>query len=72
MPKANAEDIKKSFVEFVKTTPRVPEYHEAYFEHVQKLMLVGGMIKQDEAWKTSQFKDIFTNEFVHEAMKSGT
>lgn len=72
MPKANRDDIQKSLVALAKTTPRIPEYNAKYFEHVQQLMLVGGMIKKDEAWDSSRFNTLFTNQFVHEAAKSGT
>jgi ABC-type nitrate/sulfonate/bicarbonate transport system substrate-binding protein len=72
MPKANRDDIQKSLVALAKTTPRIPEYKEAYFKHVQQLMLVGGMIKKDEAWDEAKFKGIFTNEYVDEAAKSGS
>ena len=72
MPNANLSDIKESLKALAKTTPRIPEYKASYFDHVQKLMLVGGMIKKDEVWKESQFSKIFTNEFVEEASKSGS
>jgi len=70
MPKTNPEDISKSFDSLLRTTPRVPEYQEAYFTHAQQLMLTGGMIKKDEM--LTSFKDIYTNEFVNLASQPGS
>jgi ABC-type nitrate/sulfonate/bicarbonate transport system substrate-binding protein len=70
MPKADPKDIVESFPELVQTTPRIPRYEEAYFKHAQQLMLTGGMIKKDEM--LTSFKDLFTNEYVDEASKSGS
>ena len=62
MPKANADDIAKSFPQMLKTTPRLPLYEEAYFKNAQQIMLTGGMIKEDEA--LASFKELYTNEYV--------
>jgi len=70
MPKTNPEDISKSFDSLAKTTPRVPEYQEAYFTNAQKLMLTGGMIKKDEM--LTSFKDLYSNEYVHAAGNTGS
>jgi NitT/TauT family transport system substrate-binding protein len=62
MPNTHEEDLTGSFAEMVKTTPRVPSFTEAHFANAQKLMLVGGMIKEDE--KVSSFSHMYTNKFV--------
>lgn len=62
MPKANAEDIKKSLQELMKTTPLVPRYDAAAFAHAQQIMVAGGMLHKDEVRK--DFAGMFTNKFV--------
>ena len=62
MPNTHEADLVGSFAEMVKTTPRVPAFSEASFANAQKLMLVGGMIKEDE--KVSNFSHMYTNKFV--------
>jgi len=62
MPKANISDMKKSMPLVLKTTPLVPAYHAAAFQHAQRIMIVGGMMRKDEA-RTS-FGDMFTNKYV--------
>jgi ABC-type nitrate/sulfonate/bicarbonate transport system substrate-binding protein len=62
MPKANAEDIKKSLQELAKTTPLVPRYDEAAFAHAQEIMVAGGMLHKDEMLKN--FSGMFTNKYV--------
>jgi ABC-type nitrate/sulfonate/bicarbonate transport system substrate-binding protein len=70
MPKANADDIAKSFPQMLKTTPRLPLYEEAYFKHAQQIMLTGGMIRKDDA--LTSFKELYTNEYVNEAGRAGS
>jgi NitT/TauT family transport system substrate-binding protein len=70
MPKANADDIAKSFPEMAKTTPRIPAYKEESFKHARELMLVGGMIKKDEP--VPPFTEMFTNAYVEAATQSGS
>jgi NitT/TauT family transport system substrate-binding protein len=62
MPNTHEADLVGSFAEMVKTTPRTPAFTEAHFANAQKLMLVGGMIKEDE--KVSSFSHMYTNKFV--------
>ena len=62
MPTTDLSDLESSFAEMRKTTPRVPSFSEASFLNAQKLMLVGGMMKEEE--KLASFKDFYTNEFV--------
>jgi hypothetical protein len=62
MPNTHEADLTGSFAEMVKTTPRVPAFPEASFVNAQKLMLVGGMIKEDEQVK--DFSAMYTNKFV--------
>ena len=70
MPKTDEGDITKSFDSLAKTTPRVPEYQDAYFANAQKLMLTGGMIRKDEM--LTSFKDLYTNDYVHAAGHTGS
>lgn len=62
MPNANLSDLQKSMPVIVKTTPLVPRYDAAAFKHAQKIMIVGGMMRKDEARKS--FNDMFTNKYV--------
>ena len=62
MPKANLSDIQKSMPLILKTTPLVPRYDAAAFKHAQQIMIVGGMMRKDEA-RTS-FEGMFTNKYV--------
>ena len=62
MPKANLSDLQKSMPIILKTLPEVPRYDAAAFEHAQQIMIVGGMMRKDEA-RTS-FNDMFTNKCV--------
>jgi len=62
MPNINEQDLTGSFAEMVKTTPRVPSFSDAAFLSAQKLMIVGGMMKEDE--KMSDFKAMYTNKYV--------
>ena len=62
MPNAHEADLTGSFAEMVKTTPRVPSFSDAAFNSAQKLMLVGGMIKEDEQVK--DFSAMYTNKYV--------
>jgi len=62
MPKANLSDLQKSMPIILKTLPEVPRYDAAAFEHAQQIMIVGGMMRKDEA-RTS-FNDMFTNKYV--------
>ena len=62
MPNINEQDLTGSFAEMVKTTPRVPSFSDAAFLSAQKLMIVGGMMKEDE--KISDFKAMYTNKYV--------
>jgi ABC-type nitrate/sulfonate/bicarbonate transport system substrate-binding protein len=70
LPKTHPDDIAASLAALRKDTPRIPEYQEIYFKHAQELMLVGGMIRKEEMM--SSFKDIYTNEFVHAATRTGS
>jgi ABC-type nitrate/sulfonate/bicarbonate transport system substrate-binding protein len=70
MPKTNPADIAASLKSLAENTPRIPVYREEFFKHAQQLMLAGGMIRKDEM--LSSFKDIYTNEFVEDATKSGS
>ncbi|MGH6673298.1 MAG: ABC transporter substrate-binding protein, partial [Xanthobacteraceae bacterium] len=49
MPKANLSDMQKSMALILKTTPLVPRYDAAAFNHAQQIMIVGGMMRKDEA-----------------------
>ncbi len=62
MPQANKSDIEKSMAEVLKTTPLVPRYNAAAFEHAQQIMITGGMLRKEEARKS--FKAFFTNKYV--------
>ena len=62
MPTANLSDLQKSMPIIVKTLPEVPRYDPAAFKHAQQIMIVGGMMRKDEA-RTS-FDDMFTNKYV--------
>jgi NitT/TauT family transport system substrate-binding protein len=62
MPTTNEADLTGSFAEMVKTTPKVPSFTEAAFASAQKLMLAGGMLKEDEQVK--DFSAMYTNKFV--------
>ena len=63
MPKANLSDLQKSLPIIVKTMPAVPRYDPAAFQHAQQIMIIGGMLRKDEA-RTS-FDDMFTNKYVN-------
>jgi ABC-type nitrate/sulfonate/bicarbonate transport system substrate-binding protein len=62
MPKADVSDLTSSFAEMRKNTPRIPSYTESSFVNAQKLMIVGGMIKEEE--KVNDFSAMYTNKFV--------
>jgi NitT/TauT family transport system substrate-binding protein len=62
MPNANLSDLQKSMPIIVKTLPEVPRYDPAAFKHAQQIMIIGGMMRKDEA-RTS-FNDMFTNKYV--------
>jgi ABC-type nitrate/sulfonate/bicarbonate transport system substrate-binding protein len=62
MPNTHMDDLTGSFAEMVKTTPKVPSFPAASFANAQRLMLVGGMIKEDEQVK--DFSAMYTNKFV--------
>ena len=62
MPNIDQSDLEGSFTEMVKTTPRVPSFSDAAFLSAQKLMIVGGMMKEDE--KMSDFSAMYTNKYV--------
>ena len=62
MPKTDVADLEGSFAEVSKLTPRMPSFSEDAFKSAQKLMLVGGMIKEDEQVK--DFSSMYTNKFV--------
>jgi NitT/TauT family transport system substrate-binding protein len=62
MPTIDPQDLSSSFNEIVKLTPRMPSFSDAAFLSAQKLMLVGGMIREDEAVKN--FSAMYTNKFV--------
>jgi len=62
MPTANQSDLEKSLGVLVKATPEVPRYDADAFSNTQKLMIFGGILRQDEAQK--DFKNMFTNKYV--------
>jgi ABC-type nitrate/sulfonate/bicarbonate transport system substrate-binding protein len=58
----NQEVFEESFESVRKWTPRSAEVKEEAMANAQKLMLVGGMLREDE--KLSSFKEIYTNKYV--------
>jgi NitT/TauT family transport system substrate-binding protein len=62
MAGANQDDLEKSLQVLLKATPEVPRYDAAAFDNTQKLMIFGGILRQDEAQK--DFTNMFTNKYV--------
>ena len=56
------EVFEESFESVRKWTPRTAEVKEAALANAQKLMLVGGMLRDDE--KLTSFQEIYTNKYV--------
>jgi ABC-type nitrate/sulfonate/bicarbonate transport system substrate-binding protein len=63
MPSVHPDDLKGSFEQMQKTTPRDIRMSEEGLRHAQELMLAGGMIKEGE--KLSSFAALYTNKFIH-------
>jgi ABC-type nitrate/sulfonate/bicarbonate transport system substrate-binding protein len=62
MPAIDESDLTASFADIVKLTPAKPSFSEEAFNTAQRLMLSGGMLKDDEAVKN--FSAMYTNKFV--------
>ena len=62
MPSVHPEDLAGALVDVQKTTPRTPKFTDEGLEHVQELMIVGGMIKEEE--KLKSFAEIYTNKYI--------
>lgn len=62
MPDVHPDDLKGSFEQMQKTTPRSIRMSEEGLAHAQELMVIGGMIKEEE--KLPSFSAIYTNKFI--------
>ena len=62
MPGLDHTVFVNSFEPIRKGTPRSSKITEKSMENAQKLMLQGGMMKDDE--KLSSFKDIYTDKYA--------
>jgi NitT/TauT family transport system substrate-binding protein len=62
MPAIDEADLTSSFADLVKLTPTKPSFSEQAFNTAQRLMLAGGMLKEDEAVK--DFSAMYTNKFI--------
>jgi NitT/TauT family transport system substrate-binding protein len=62
MPNVHPDDLSGSFEQMQKTTPRSIKMSDEGLAHAQDLMVIGGMIKEEE--KLKSFADIYTNKFI--------
>jgi hypothetical protein len=62
MSRVEPDILAGAFEQMRKTTPRSPRFSEEGLKNAQDLMVVGGMIKEDE--KLKSFAEIYTNKYI--------
>lgn len=62
MSTIHPDDLEGSFVLMQKTTPRSLRFTEEGLAHAQQLMVLGGMIKEEE--KVANFSEMYTNKYI--------